>query len=185
MPELIGQPVGDRGEASGDDRDGVAEPLERPHEGPRAGGEPDLRSATRSSALHGRARPDSRRVPRSDAAKSSSPVIARRVTVGDLLAAAGFVGEQLDHLVLDERRVDVEHDQPLGAPLEALALDGDVDAVLGRRREQLGCASRSMSPSTTTNSYDDDRVAGEPHDAVDVAAAGRDRPGHRAGAPPA
>ena len=43
--------------------------------------------------------------------KSSSPFIARTVISRDLGVRARGIGEQLDHLVLDERRVDVEDDE--------------------------------------------------------------------------
>ena len=46
----------------------------------------------------------------------------------DLVLDTGAGGEHLDHLALDEGRVDVEHDEPLGAPGESGALDRDVDA---------------------------------------------------------
>jgi hypothetical protein len=52
--------------------------------------------------------------------------------------AAGSGGQQLDHLVLDQGRVHVQHDQPLGPPLEVLALERHVDPVLPGGCDQGG-----------------------------------------------
>ena len=72
-----------------------------------------MRASTRAKALVGtpvRAFTRERRL----AAKSTSPRIAASVAAVDLGAAAGLVGEQLDHLVADERRVGIEDEQEAG-----------------------------------------------------------------------
>ena len=54
-----------------------------------------------------------------------------------LAAAASGRGQHVDALVLDQGRIDVEDDQPLGPPAQSGRLDGDVDAgVLGRLHER-------------------------------------------------
>ena len=64
----------------------------------------------------------------SDWAKSISPRIAASVTARTLSSTPGVGGEHLDDLALDQRRVDVEDDQPLRAPGQTGAFDGDVHA---------------------------------------------------------
>ena len=56
--------------------------------------------------------------------------------LADLVVAAGLGGEQLDDLVLDEGRVDVEHHQSLRPSPEAVGLDRDVDAALGAHLDE-------------------------------------------------
>ena len=103
------------------------------------------------------------------------------MTAATSRGAAGVLGQHLDHLALDEGRVDVQHDQPLGPPVQAGPLDGDVDAQRrGGQREpgpQLGrgCAG-------DLHLHRRDGVVGDPHDPVDVGPAAGDapgQPGHR------
>ena len=92
--------------------------------------------------------------------------------------AARLVGEQLDDLVHDQRRVDVHDDEPLGAAFQPVDLHGDVDPLGLRHLAEL-------APHGLDVAGDDDevvrgdRVGGQPDDPVDVAAGGGDRLGHR------
>ena len=97
--------------------------------------------------------------------------------LGHLGGAAGPVGEQVDDLVLDQRRVDVHHDQPHRPPVEAGPLHRHVhpavDGHLGERvpqRHRVGPRHVELDAGH--------RVAGQPGDPVDVGAA-RPRSGPR------
>ena len=72
--------------------------------------------------------------------------------LGDLVLAAGVRGEQLDDLVLDERRVDVHDDQALRPAVQPGRHDRHVDA--DARAASVASAVRSGSVSTpdTANS---------------------------------
>src|SRR5690606_35746170 len=114
------------GEPAGDDAAAVAEPLERADRGARARGELQLR---RHLVEHGLGQAGQH----GDAAAQRLGEVQlaphRRLGDGpDLGLGARVRGEHLDDLALDERRVDVEDDQPLAAPGEPGPLDGDVDA---------------------------------------------------------
>ena len=58
--------------------------------------------------------------------------------VGDSFGAAGVVGQQFDDLILDQGRVDIEHDESAAEAVQADRLDRQVDARLtgssGHRR---------------------------------------------------
>ena len=92
-------------------------------------------------------------------------------------------GEHLDDLALDQRRVDVHHDQAHAATQQVGGLDGDVDALVGRLPGQdvaqlLGVDPRDVQVDRR------DRVARHPLDAVDVGAGVGDPAGdggHRRG----
>ena len=70
--------------------------------------------------------------------------------LGDRGLGAGPGGEHLDDLALDQRRVDVEHDEPLGPSRQAVVLERDVDALVdrhpGQRRLQLAVARPPAAP---------------------------------------
>lgn len=103
--------------------------------------------------------------------------------LGDLVQAAGVLGEQLDDLALDEGGVDVHDDQPLGAPVQAALLDGDVDLLLGGLDGEPG-AQRVRVGAGDVHLDAGDGVLREPLDAVDVGAVGGDPagdPGHGGG----
>ena len=138
--ELGLEPVGEDGEPAGHHRHREAHPLQGRDERPRSGGQADPRR-----------RPVDRR--HLEPGQSAYPLAERGLEVEltghrrsghrlHLGPAAGLVGQQLDHLVGDQGRVDVHHHQPLGPPLEAVDLDGDVDAVLLRDADQGRSASR-------------------------------------------
>ncbi|SKX78106.1 Uncharacterised protein [Mycobacteroides abscessus subsp. abscessus] len=101
-------------------------------------------------------------------------------------------GEHLDDLALDERRVDIEDDKPLGASCESASLDRDVDTVLGRNARQtlakVGVGSDAVAPADADHQFEaGHRIVGNTPDRIDVAALacefGRDRSegsgGHR------
>ena len=56
--------------------------------------------------------------------------------LGDRGVCADPVGEHLDDLTLDQRRVDVKDDEPLGPSRQAVVLDRDVDALVHRHPRQ-------------------------------------------------
>ncbi len=96
----------------------------------------------------------------------------------DLRELAGVLGEHLDDLALDQRRVHVEHDQAHPAPHQVGRLDGDVDALDGglggeQGAEPLGVGAGDVQVDRR------DGVAGHPLDAVDVGAAVGDPTGDR------
>ena len=99
--------------------------------------------------------------------------------LGHRVTTTALVREQLDHLVLDERRVDVQHHEPLGPASQAVGLDRDVDRVdggdLDEPRAQL-VDRRARHRQLVA----EDRVAGQTEDAIDVPPAARDRIGDRA-----
>ena len=119
------------------------------------------------------ARPAARPARAGYCAKSSSPRIAALRHLGDLVRAAGVRGEQLDHLVLDQRGVDVHDDQPAPAA-------GQPGGRRPRRRPRgppppapaRGAASSTSSTPETSNSTVRHRVPRQPADPVDVGAAG-------------
>ena len=131
--EVGGQGVGDLGEAAGDDGDLVVEPLEGADQGAGARGEDGRPAGPRR-----RPRRAGRRAGPpgcgATASKSSSPLMAASVTRATSAPCAGLLGQQLDDLALDEGRVDVHHHQPLGPPVEAGGLDGDVESCRRRPR---------------------------------------------------
>ncbi len=97
---------------------------------------------------------------------------------GDLLLTAGVRREHLDHLALDQGRVHVQDDQPLGPAVQARRLDGHVDlggGGLDRQRlaEQVGVDAGHV------HLEGDHWIAGDPDDPVDVGAGVGDPPGDR------
>ena len=78
--------------------------------------------------------------------------------LGDGCVRTGPGGQHLDDLALDQGGVDVEDDEPLGPPRQAVVLERDVDALVdgdpGHRRLQLrnatpgGTETRSSRPVT-------------------------------------
>ena len=90
---------------------------------------------------------------------------------------AGLGGQQVDHLVADERGVDVHHDHARRAPRQTVRLYGDVNAPVGGHLDQVGAelvALRTLHQEFVAPH----REAGEPVDAIDVPAAGGDGAGH-------
>jgi hypothetical protein len=100
--------------------------------------------------------------------------------LGDLVLAPGVCGEEFDHLVLDERRVDIHDDQPLSPALETGGDHGDVDAVPGGLQGEGRTQDGGLGPGDV-ELHSRDGVLGEPEDAVDVAAGGGDAGGDRGG----
>ncbi len=89
------------------------------------------------------------------------------------LCLAGFLGQQIYYLVLDQRGVDVEYYESLGSALKALGLHGDVES------ECLGGHQQRFTETIEVGARDDelvthDRIVGEPDDPIDVASGGRD-----------
>ena len=77
-------------------------------------------------------------------------------------------GEKLDHFVLDERGVDVEHDEAFGPSTEPLSLNGDVEIGLGGRCCQKRTTQLLLLGGPHQELIGHHGVAREPHDAVDV-----------------
>ena len=90
-----------------------------------------------------------------------------------------MLGEHLDDLALDERRVDVHHDQPHAAAQQVGRLDGDVDAPARRPPRRASARSRSRVGAGDVQLDRGDRVARHPLDAVDVGAGVGDPAGDR------
>jgi hypothetical protein len=88
---------------------------------------------------------------------------------GDGLFGARPGGEHFDDFLLDQRRVDVEHDESLGPPRDAVVLHRDVDARVGGdpRQHRL-----KLSPDSGWHRYPQlqagDGVIGDAADEVDV-----------------
>ncbi len=89
-------------------------------------------------------------------------------------AAAAALGQQVDHLTLQEGGVGVHHDQVLGAAVQAGRLHGDVDLAahgrLGQRAPQAVEVGTDHRQLVAVH-----RVRRQPHDPLDVAAATCDR----------
>ena len=71
---------------------------------------------------------------------------------GDLGGNAGPLSEQVDDLALDERGVDIHHDQAATVPEQADALHGHVDLLARRPPWPVPRRSRPMSAPDTWNS---------------------------------
>ena len=86
-------------------------------------------------------------------------------------------GEELDDLVLDQRRVDVEHDEPLRPAVEPRRLDGDVEAARRGVDDQGLAEPVGVVGSGQIELDAGDGVARQPGDPVDVGAAAGDAGG--------
>ena len=122
------------------------------------------RTASRSASFS----PASRRTRRRSASsKSSSPAIAASVTAATSGPQPAALGQEVDHLTLQEGRVRVHHDEVLRPSMQPGRLDRDVDLAPRRLRRPVAAASREVRPRH------DELVAvhgigGQPHDALDV-----------------
>ena len=95
---------------------------------------------------------------------------------GHLRRAARLGGEQLDGLVLQQRGVDVHHDQPHGPPVQPAALHGHVDAEPdGFLRERRAQRHRVRAGDVEFDAGH--RPVREPSDPVDVRPVGGDPAG--------
>ena len=93
--------------------------------------------------------------------------MAASVTRADLGLPAGEPGQHLDHLVLDQRRVDVHDDQvdpPAGQPA---GLHRHVDVQVVADRHQLPAQRRGVG-CEDLEGQDGHRVVGDPVDPRDV-----------------
>ena len=116
-PRASAERVGDLGEAAADDPAAEAQPLQRADQRARARGElqglphlvedPDRQPGQRRD-------PGAQRL-----GEVQLAVHRRRGDPGDLGGPAGPRGQLVDHLAAHQRRVDVQHDQPLAAPGQA------------------------------------------------------------------
>ena len=147
----------------------------------RAPGVSSICSPTSSSTSAGRpASVATRRC--SDSAKSSSPRIAASVTSATAASAPDPGGQHLDDLALDQCRVDVKDDEPLGPSRQAVVLERDVDTLVDRdprhRRLQplVNPVRRHRHPQLQTR-YG---IVGDAADEVDVDAERGHFAGHHA-----
>ena len=166
--EVVREPVGDLAEATRDEREAVAEPAQRAHQRAGSRGQDQLvvhlvEGGARDAGEQGDALPQGR---------LEVELAAHRALgdPGDLALMPAVGGEELDHLALDQGRVDVHHDQPHRPPEQARRLYGDVHALRrGLEREQgaqpLGVGTRHVQVDRG------DRIARHPLDPVDVRAA--------------
>ncbi len=175
--QLGSQVIGEPGEAGGDDGGLHPHALQRPDEGAGSGGNADPRRDPTQSLLvetFEQGYPLSQRPFEVDL-----PSQGRGCDLGHPMADTSFLGEQVDHLVLDECRVDVEDHQSLGSPLQALGLNGDVNGAVGGKDDEL--FPDLVDVATRHRQFvGDHRIAGEPEDAFDVAPALSDGAGHGA-----
>ncbi len=164
--ELLGERVDDGGEATGHHGDAEAEAREGADEGART-----WRQSHRLAHLR------QRRL--GHAGQQRDPGVQRLREVeltahralghlAHLGLAAGVRGDQLDHLVLDERRVDVHHHEVCAAAAEAASLHRDVHAERCRLRSQ-GLAQLLLVGARDRQLDRGHRVRRGAHDAVDVA----------------
>jgi hypothetical protein len=99
--------------------------------------------------------------------------MAATVTAATSSAQPALGGEQLDGLVLQQRGVDVHHDQPHGAAVQAGPLHRDVNAELDRLPRQRGAQSHRIGAGNFK--FDaGNGAARESPDLVDVRALGGD-----------
>ena len=76
------------------------------------------------------------------------PAHGRLGDPGDLCLLAGVRGDHLDDLALDQGGVDVHHDQPDAAPVQGVALHGEVDALLTASAASSGRSRSAGAPET-------------------------------------
>src|SRR5690606_17462566 len=165
--EVLDEGVGDLGEAAADDGELVVEALEGPDHRAGPGGQLELAA---DLVYGGRVEPGEQRDPLAQGALEVELAAHGGLgDLGDLVEAAGVLGEQLDDLALDEGGVDVHDDEPLGAPVQAALLDGDVDLLLGGLGGQRG-AERVGVGAGDVHLDAGDGILREPLDAVDVGA---------------
>ena len=165
--EVGGEAVGDLAEAARHDREAVAQPAQRANHRADAGGEHD-----RLVHLVEHLRVEALEPGHAVAQRGLEVEIATHGGVRHgrhLRLQAGVGGEQVDDLALDQRGVDVEHDQAHAVAAEVGRLDRDVEALdrgLDRehRAERLGVGSGHMEVDRRH------RVSRHPLDAVDVRA---------------
>ena len=173
-PEVSGEPVGELGETAAHDPAPVAEPLQRPDQRARSWCQPQL-GPDRLDGRH--VEPGKQRDPLPQRCREVQfPAHRRLGQRSDALPAAGPGGQQVDGLAPDQRRIDVHHDQPHRAPVQAAALNGHVRPLVKRRARQ-GAAQRVRVGPGHLELDACHRPVREPADPVDVGAAGRDPAG--------
>ena len=91
-------------------------------------------------------------------------------------------GQHLDDLALDQRRVDVEHDEPLGPSRQAVVLQRDVDALFDRdpRHRRLQLAVGRPRWHGDAQLQPGDGIVRDAADEVDVDSERGNLPGHDA-----
>jgi hypothetical protein len=169
--QLGGQRADHLGESTAHDRGLVAEPFQRPHEGARPRGQEErCTDPVQGGLVEPGQEPDSlsERILEIDL-----PRHGRLGHLGHLRAASALLGQQVDDLTLEERRIGIEDDQMLGPAMEAVHLDRDVDFPLYRLigqcpPEQVEIASRHGEFVAVHG------IGGQPHDALDVPVTARD-----------
>ena len=138
--ELSGEVADDLDEPAGDHGDREAEALQRPHQGPGTGTEPNRRAhlvedGCRQALEDGDALSQAGR-------EVELTAHGRLGDGGDLCLTAGVGRQQLDDLVLDQRGVDVHDHQAATAPGQAGGRHGDVDPVHARLQGELAAQRR-------------------------------------------
>lgn len=167
--EFLFQAVGEEREAATDDRDLEPEALQGPDEraGPRREVETFPCSFEDFDGLAGKER-------------NPSPQRFLEVEValhrgfgdrGNLAAAANDIGDKIDHLVLYERRVDVEHDEALGPASHAFALDSNIEGGRRGSRGQQHVSKLIAVAARHSEFVAVDRVPRQSFDPIDVVAA--------------
>ncbi len=172
--EIGGENVGELGEAAAHDSAPVAEPPQRADQSAGAGSKAQLGA----DVIENRGVEPGEQCDPLTQRGGEVQLAAHRGggQLGDLRRAPGTHREQVDGLAVDQRGVDVHHDQAHGAPVQAAALHRDVDALLG------GLAGKGRAQRRRVGPGDVELDAGhrpvrQPGDPVDVRAAGGDPPG--------
>ena len=133
-PELGLEVIGERREPSGHDADLHAKTLECGDERLRPRSQLDTgASVVDHGCVQAGQRPDTFSQRRLEVDLSGH---CSRGDLPDPVGGPGALSEKLDHLVLDERRIDVEHHETLGATVDAFGLNRQIDAVLPGDLEQ-------------------------------------------------
>ena len=163
--EVVGQLADDLDEAAADEPHGEAESLERAHQGASTRGQ-----LNRLTHLVENGGGQTRQGLDAGAEGLLEVQLTRHGAgrhLGDLRFTAAVRREQLDDLLLDERRVDVEDDEAPAAAREPTGCDRDVDPLRGGDERELGAQGGHVGPGDV-ELHGRHRVAGQAPDAVDV-----------------
>ena len=154
----------------------VAEPLQRAHQRTGAGGEQDAVAhglEVRLLQAGQEAHPPAQRVGELDLTRHGG--LRDR---GHLAAAAAALGQQVDHLALQQGGVRVQDDEMLRPALQPGPLHREIDLAAGRRLGQGAPQAVDIGPGDG-QLVAVHRIGRQAHDPLDVAATPRDAARHR------
>ena len=147
-PQFGGQGADHLGEPTAHDRGLVAEPFQRPHQGAGTRGqEQRCTDPVQGGLVEPGQEPDplAQRLFEIDL-----PRHGRLGHRGHLRAAPMLLGQQVDDLALEERRIGIENDQVLGPPMEPVHLH-PMSTSRCTASSASARRSRSRSPPATAN----------------------------------